>query len=90
MVPITGFIPTNLIRETRWVSFFHILLYPWTKNIPQGAATTIYAAVDPDLPKQGGAQYLSDCQVAPMPLEATPEVQAELWRVSVEATGCDL
>jgi hypothetical protein len=33
------------------------------KTIPQGAATTVYAATSPDLDGEGG-RYLEDCQLA--------------------------
>jgi NAD(P)-dependent dehydrogenase (short-subunit alcohol dehydrogenase family) len=60
------------------------------KSIPQGAATTVWAAVSPELAGKGGL-FLSDCQVAPpgsgreigaMPYALDPERARRLWALS--------
>ena len=62
------------------------------KTTGQGAATSVYAAVSPDLSKRGG-QYLEDCAVAAeyggsgpfrgyMPYARDPKRAAELWERS--------
>jgi len=65
------------------------------KTIPQGAATSVWAAVAPELDGQGGA-YLFDCQVAPlavtghagvMPHALDSEKAARLWSVSEDMVG---
>jgi len=66
----------------------HILMYPWTKNIPQGAGTTIFAAIDEDLGKEGG-KWVEDCKVQPMYPEATVELQKQVWADAVKVTGLD-
>lgn len=62
------------------------------KTIPQGAATTVWAAVSPELDGQGGL-YLADCQIAPpaargvagvMPYATDPQKAERLWRISEE------
>jgi len=84
-----GFIPTDLSRETRWVRIIQILVYPWTKNIPQGAATTIHAAIDNDAQLLQGGKYLVDCKIQDMYPEVTEDRQKKLWADSVAKTGCD-
>ena len=54
------------------------------KTIPQGAATTVCAALDPSLESQSGA-YLFDCRVE-LPSEHCQDVdkrvRKEFWEVS--------
>jgi NAD(P)-dependent dehydrogenase (short-subunit alcohol dehydrogenase family) len=67
---------------------------PTFKTIPQGAATTVYAATAAGLP---GGTYLEDCHVAGPPNEdfsegvmawaTDPELAARLWDWSLEQTG---
>jgi NAD(P)-dependent dehydrogenase (short-subunit alcohol dehydrogenase family) len=65
------------------------------KTVPQGAATSVWAAVSPDLEGQGGV-YLHDCQVAPpattgqagvMAHATDPEKARRLWTISEEMVG---
>jgi len=49
------------------------------KTIPQGAATTMVAALSPDLAGKGGI-YMADCnEVAPLPYAADMAQAARLW-----------
>ncbi len=67
---------------------------PTFKSVEQGAATTVYACVAPDLP---GGSYLEDCHVAGpgdtatmegvMPYAVDPEQAARLWAWSEEQTA---
>ena len=67
---------------------------PTFKTIPQGAATTVFAATAPDLP---GGSYLEDVAVAGpvnadhtagyMPYAVDPDNAARLWDWSVEQTS---
>lgn len=62
------------------------------KSIPQGAATTMYAAVSPQLDKEGG-KYYADCNLEPTNhpcLSAIPDIAQRLWQASVKLTGSDL
>lgn len=55
---------------------------PGTVSPRVGAATTVWAAVAPELDDHGGA-YLADCALAtPAPHAADPEVAAALWTLS--------
>jgi NAD(P)-dependent dehydrogenase (short-subunit alcohol dehydrogenase family) len=55
---------------------------PFDKNIDQGAATTLVAALDPGL-KPENAAYLSDCQAIEVPEHAISREKGEkLWELS--------
>lgn len=55
-----------------------------TKSIEAGAATSVYAAVSPDLEGKSGA-YLADCKVAtPSKIVSDPEAAEKLWEVTKE------
>lgn len=67
------------------------------KTVPQGAATTVWAATAPELEGKGGI-YLEDCQIAPrcsgaledpgvMDYAVDPEAAERLWSLSEEHTG---
>ena len=60
---------------------------PGFKTIPQGAATTVWAAVAPELEDQGGA-YCSDCAVAKPEAWALDVDNAQrLWDLSESMVG---
>jgi hypothetical protein len=48
------------------------------RHPPQGAATSIYAAVTPGLEAQSGC-YLADCAAAQPKLPKDPEAASKLW-----------
>jgi NAD(P)-dependent dehydrogenase (short-subunit alcohol dehydrogenase family) len=65
------------------------------KSIPQGAATTVWAATSPDLAGRGGL-YLEDCRVAEAstgpeggyaPYAMDPDAAERLWAWSEEQVG---
>lgn len=66
------------------------LLMPPSKSLQQGCATTLRAALDPNLEVVGGRVYLDDCQVIEpdeknLMTWALDEASAErLWGVSEE------
>lgn len=58
------------------------------KNLDQGSATTLVAALDPKLAEDPGVIYLSDCQVAEAAAHARDAKAAErLWKLSEEIVG---
>jgi NAD(P)-dependent dehydrogenase (short-subunit alcohol dehydrogenase family) len=61
---------------------------PPRKTIPQGAATTVWAATAPELDGQGGT-YLADCRVTDehAPWARDPESARRLWALSEELVG---
>lgn len=59
------------------------------KTLPQGAATHIAAAFDPDIASQTG-EYLQDCQVDPRarePFAVDPASAQRLWTLSEQLVG---
>jgi len=55
---------------------------PPRKSVEQGAATTVFAAISPELTGRGGL-YLSDCEVAePAAWASDPDDAARLWALS--------
>ncbi len=60
---------------------------PSLKSVPQGAATSVWAAVSPDLQDTGG-EYLEDVSVGTAASYATdPDAAARLWAMSEELVG---
>jgi NAD(P)-dependent dehydrogenase (short-subunit alcohol dehydrogenase family) len=58
------------------------------KPIPAGAATSVWAAVAPELEGKGGA-YLEDCEISDQDAEWTRDTDAaaRLWKLSEELVG---
>jgi NAD(P)-dependent dehydrogenase (short-subunit alcohol dehydrogenase family) len=61
---------------------------PGFKTIPQGAATTVWAATAPELEGRGGG-YLADCTEAtkPKPWAVDPVAAQRLWAMSEKMVG---
>lgn len=79
-----GVIPTNLSRSMGIMDPVYRKLGAlfFMKTIPQGAATTVYAATAPELEGRSGA-YLSDCAVAESSRSSRDDaLAAKLWEVS--------
>ncbi len=57
----------------------------WLKNIEQGAATTVWCAVSPQLNNKGGV-YCEDCDIAPMvPADSNLRSGVRPWAVDKRA-----
>ena len=56
------------------------------KSVPQGAATSVWAATAPELVDQGGA-YLLDCQIAEPVTEENPRTGYAPWAYDVAGAG---
>ena len=57
---------------------------PFTKTLQQGAATTIYAAVAPELQGLGG-RYFNNCFLTQPHAKALDvDLQEKLWAISIE------
>ncbi|PSC71857.1 short-chain dehydrogenase TIC chloroplastic-like [Micractinium conductrix] len=79
-----GVINTNLHRHKRVSSFCGMLFGPLMKTVPQGAATTIYAATAPELEQDSGA-YLALCKVGRASKAGRDsELAKAFWRKSEE------
>jgi WW domain-containing oxidoreductase len=83
-----GVIPTNLTRSMGFAgAVFRVVGRPFMKSIPQGAATSVYAATAPGLAGKSGC-YLSDCAIATPAAEGRDDaIAAQLWAVSEKLVG---
>ncbi|XP_017868753.1 PREDICTED: retinol dehydrogenase 13-like [Drosophila arizonae] len=85
----TDILKKNNIGKNRYLSFKTIkpLFWLFLKTPKNGAQTTIYAAIDPDLDGVTG-QYFSDCKPKDVAKVAQDEKVAEfLWQESIKWTG---
>ena len=86
-----GVIATDLWRYSNPVvaPFMRLGINVVGKSIPQGAATTVYCALAPDLPPA----YYADCnegELSHPSFALDPQLRTKLWDASVELTGTDL
>jgi NAD(P)-dependent dehydrogenase (short-subunit alcohol dehydrogenase family) len=83
-----GVIRTNLGRHLNFSGALAMLLArPFMKSIPQGAATSVFAATAPELAGHSGA-YLSDCNEKAPNRDAKDEALVErVWQLSERAVA---
>ncbi len=84
-----GVIGTNLGRHMNPLlgGVLSLFMKPFSKSVPQGAATSCYVAVRPELAEVTG-QYFSDCAVVePSRLARDEALSERLWEVSEKLTG---
>jgi NAD(P)-dependent dehydrogenase (short-subunit alcohol dehydrogenase family) len=83
-----GIVTTDLARDQGvWMKLVGSLMLPFSKNVAEGAATTLYAATRADL-AEPGANYLSHCAPARTPkLAGDAAVEETLWERSLELTS---
>jgi WW domain-containing oxidoreductase len=75
-------VTTDIGRGSLLMRSLMVLISPFTKNVDQGAATTVYCAIEKD-PGLIAGRYYSHCQSAKMSVEASnPEIAAKLWAIS--------
>ncbi len=82
-----GVVGTNITRSLPGVidTAWRYLRPLFVKTVPQGAATTLYAAVSPSLDGRSGA-YLADCaEKQPGRVARNPALAEQLWAVSEHA-----
>jgi len=85
-----GVIATDLTRDWKGGSAFMALARPFFKSIPQGAATTLYCALAPDLETKGGKYYADCAETKPVPhpsLEPLDKSARRLWEASEKLVG---
>ncbi|XP_010553028.1 PREDICTED: short-chain dehydrogenase TIC 32, chloroplastic-like [Tarenaya hassleriana] len=80
-----GLIFTNLFQHTallmRFLKFFSFFLW---KTVPQGAATTCYVALHPNMEGETG-KYYADCnEVSPSKLARDQSLALKLWDFSIK------
>ncbi|KAK9053138.1 hypothetical protein SSX86_029768 [Deinandra increscens subsp. villosa] len=82
-----GVIKTNLARHGGFFTVFINAVQSLLKNIPQGAATTCYVALHPQLKSVSG-QYFADSNLSKASGYARdPELAKKLWDYSLKLTG---
>nr|XP_002730785.2 PREDICTED: retinol dehydrogenase 14-like [Saccoglossus kowalevskii] len=86
-----GIVWTNLSRHVSpsrlVVLLFRPLIWLFLKTAHQGAQTSIYLAVDPELEKVNG-KYFGDCYEKPFhPVAQDEGVAKKLWDISEKMTG---
>lgn len=82
-----GVIQTELTRYSTLAKIFFFLGTPFLKSIPQGAATTVYCAIQPGLEEKSGS-YFADCDVAQeTALARNMDDAARLWELSDKLVG---
>lgn len=86
-----GVVSTELGRDQSGLfSIIGVLVTPLMKNVEQGAATQVLAAISPEFGDRGGL-YFSDCRVAKPPhkLANDATLAEELWEHSLELVGLE-
>ncbi|XP_021765077.1 short-chain dehydrogenase TIC 32, chloroplastic-like isoform X2 [Chenopodium quinoa] len=80
-----GAISTNLFRHNRWMTGITSTVGKYVlKNVPQGAATTCYVAMHPQVKGVSG-EYFSDCNIAKTTSQAKDATLAQkLWDFSMK------
>jgi NAD(P)-dependent dehydrogenase (short-subunit alcohol dehydrogenase family) len=87
-----GVIPsTELFKNMPIFAYFgKTVLSPFFKDIPQGAATTLYCAIHPDALKHAG-EYFLDCHVQNSSNDTrNPEYAEKLWKISQDLVNSSL
>jgi WW domain-containing oxidoreductase len=81
-------IATNLSRSMGVMGYiYRVVGRLFLKSVPQGAATTVYAATAPELAGRHGL-YLSDCaEKAPISAALDGDLADKLWDLSEKAIG---
>jgi len=69
--------PSKLLRG------FMVVAKPWMKTAEQGAATSVYCAVSPDLTPENGGRYFDGCHPKlPSAAAQRADIADRLWQVS--------
>ncbi|CAH1429760.1 unnamed protein product [Lactuca virosa] len=81
-----GIIATGLARHGGFNAFFYGVFNRFLKNIPQGAATTCYVAMNPQVKGVSG-EYFADSNLGKASKHAQdPELAKKLWDFSLNLT----
>jgi NAD(P)-dependent dehydrogenase (short-subunit alcohol dehydrogenase family) len=85
-----GAIKTDLQRHDYMSGILMNLMWFIVKTIPQGAATTVNCATNPNIKDKSG-KFFADCQEKqPRSLGYNPEVGKQLWELSEKLTNTSL
>ncbi|XP_068634775.1 short-chain dehydrogenase TIC 32 B, chloroplastic-like [Aristolochia californica] len=78
-----GLIMTNLMRHSAFLmKVLKVFTYVLWKNVPQGAATTCYAALHPGLKGVSGKYFLDCNEMQPSALATDEKLAKKLWDYS--------
>ncbi|MEZ5503694.1 MAG: SDR family NAD(P)-dependent oxidoreductase [Halioglobus sp.] len=86
-----GLITTELARDQPPIfAVAGLFMLPFSKSVPQGAATSVYVATSPDYEQRGGL-FFSDCRERKPyhRLALNDRACTDLWQRSCELTGLD-
>ncbi|OMO58617.1 hypothetical protein COLO4_34484 [Corchorus olitorius] len=85
-----GVIMTNILRDCSFTRAICSIPGPWKffyKSVPQGAATTCYVALHPQVKGVAG-EYFADCNVAnPSSKAEDADLAKRLWDFSLSLTN---
>lgn len=82
-----GVIQTELTRSDNCAKFIFCIGRPLNKNIPQGAATTVFAATHPTVDGVQGAYFVDCNETWPSKLARDDTLAQTLWDESERMTG---
>ncbi|MQL74766.1 hypothetical protein Taro_007106 [Colocasia esculenta] len=83
-----GLIMTNLMRHSAFLMrFLQAFTFMLWKNVPQGAATTCYAALHPALKGVTGKYFLDCNEMTPSALASDEALAKKLWDFSNKLVG---
>lgn len=82
-----GVIQTELTRSDNCAKFVFCIGRPFNKNIPQGAATTVFAATHPTVDGVQGAYFVDCNEKWPSKLARDDTLAQTLWDESERMTG---
>lgn len=82
-----GVIATNLARHSTASACFYAVFGIFQKNIPQGASTTCYVALNPKVNGVSGEYFAGNNVGKPSALARDPELAKKLWECGMELTS---
>ena len=86
-----GIVATNLWRSASPVLTAVVKMFVMDKDIPQGAATTVYAAVAPEMQKdENRGVYLVDCKPAVPTCECARDADGKIGEALWETVEADI
>jgi WW domain-containing oxidoreductase len=79
-----GMVRTSMqSSNSKLLRSFLVVAKPWMKTAEQGAATTVYCAVSPDLTPENGGRYFDGCRPKlPSTTAQRADIADRLWQVS--------
>lgn len=83
-----GVISTELGRDSTLAKIFYTMATPFSKSIPQGAATTCFVATHPSVTPQNSGKYYADSAISDSSeISKNDQLALDLWTLSEELIG---